>query len=381
MNREKRVINQPPLDFNRDVWSLLGIPVDNLTIASTKNLLRDHIRKGGKNLILSTINVNWIVQSLSDVFFYQAVLNSDIVTLDGKPLVWLARLLGYPMAEVVAGSSLIEDFYMENEPERPLSIFLFGGESGVAEKAMNRINNSSSGLKAVGALNPGFGTIQQMSSDSIINEINRARPDILLVALGAKKGTQWIEYNRHRLKARIISHLGATINFLAGTVPRAPKNFRKMGLEWVWRIYQEPNLFIRYAKDGIFFLSLLARNAHLFFYFLYLKKKFDNIDPEPIRYCRKTGTAVTIVIGRNAQSVNNDAVKKKIWECTCLHKDIIIDFQEAHFIGGDTAGLLMLLEKYQQKIGRKLIFINLQGRIKRILSLFLSTNQTLWIRS
>ena len=185
------------------------MPVDNLTIASTKNLFRDHIRKQGKNLILSTVNVNWLVQSFSDSFFYQAVLNSDIVTLDGKPLLWLARLLGYPMAEVVAGSSLIEDFYMENEPERPLSIFLFGGESGVAEKAMHRINSNSSGLKAVGASNPGFGTIQQMSRDSIINEINKAQPDILLVALGAKKGAQWIEHNRHRLQARIISHCPA----------------------------------------------------------------------------------------------------------------------------------------------------------------------------
>ena len=120
----------------------------------------------------------------------------------------------------------------------------------------------------------------------------------------------------------------------------------------------------------------MARNAHLFFYFLYLKKKFEAIDPEPIRYCRKTGTAVTIAIGRNAQAVNNDPVKRKIWDCVSLHKDIIIDFQETQFIDGDMAGFLMLLEKYQQKIGRKITFINLQGGIKKILSLFLSANQS-----
>ena len=115
---------------------------------------------------------------------------------------------------------------------------------------MEKVNAVPGGLKAVGAINPGFGSVEEMSSNAILHEINQAKPDILLVALGAKKGTAWIEYNRNKLNAGVISHLGATVNFLAGTVKRAPILFRRFGLEWLWRILQEPKLFSRYAYDG-----------------------------------------------------------------------------------------------------------------------------------
>jgi N-acetylglucosaminyldiphosphoundecaprenol N-acetyl-beta-D-mannosaminyltransferase len=127
---------------------------------------------------------------------------------------------------------------------------------------MQRINGDRGGLKAVGALNPGFGTVEQMSTADIIATINQTQPDILLVALGAKKGTQWIEHNRNRLNAKIISHLGTTINFMAGTVQRAPRLMRQFGMEWLWRICQEPKLFSRYVRDGLVLLRLFIQGAY-----------------------------------------------------------------------------------------------------------------------
>lgn len=240
---------------------LFGLPVDNLGMSETKTLLRQ-IAKDGKQVVLSTINVNWVVTATRDPGFRAAILNSDLVVLDGKPLLWLSKLRGYPMREVVPGSTLIQELHQEKTAAPPLTIFLFGGENGVARKAMEHINSTPGGLKAVGALNPGFGTVAQLSSPEILDAINRTRPDILLVALGAKKGTQWITRNRHQLDARIISHLGATINFLAGTVLRAPRPLRLLGLEWLWRIYQEPKLFTRYAGDGLALLRLVAQGAY-----------------------------------------------------------------------------------------------------------------------
>jgi len=250
-------VNTIEEDFQRDVYCLFGLPIDNLSMAEAKALIRQKAKQGGAS-VLSTVNVNWMVLSFTNPEFRNAILNSDIVTLDGNPLLWLAKLFGFPMKELVSGSTLMQELQQDKTAEKPLTIFLFGGEEDVARQAMENINRDPGGLHAVGALNPGFGTVEEMSSDDIIAAINKTEPDILLVALGAEKGTQWIEHNRHRLNAGIISHLGAAINFLAGTVQRAPDLVRRYGLEWVWRILQEPKLFSRYLFDGLAILQMLA---------------------------------------------------------------------------------------------------------------------------
>jgi N-acetylglucosaminyldiphosphoundecaprenol N-acetyl-beta-D-mannosaminyltransferase len=207
---------------------------------------------------LSTVNINWVAESFRDRDFKKAICNSDIVTLDGMPLLWLAKAKRFPFVETVAGSTLMQEI-LEEKSEKPLTVFLFGGETGVADLAMQRINEKNGGMTAVGALDPGFGSVEGMSSDDIIQRINTTSPDILLVALGAKKGMKWIEMNRERLNVGVVSHLGATINFLAGTVKRAPIIMQNLGLEWVWRIFQEPKLFKRYFSDGLYVLNLLIR--------------------------------------------------------------------------------------------------------------------------
>ena len=251
----------PPMnqESQRDIYSLFGIPFDNLTTSETIQRFRS-LKDRKTPLVWSTVNVNWVVQASKDEEFYKAILASDIVTLDGKTLLWLSKLLGYPMTEVVTGSGTIQDLHDTQVSEQDkLTIFFFGGNDDVGQVAMQKVNMNQGGLRAVGAINPGYGTVEEMSTDAIITAINKARPDILLVALGAKKGVAWIEHNRHRLNAKVISHLGATVNFLAGSVRRAPALFRNLGLEWVWRIVQEPKLFARYFGDGIGLLSLLLR--------------------------------------------------------------------------------------------------------------------------
>ena len=102
-----------------------------------------------------------------------------------------------------------------------------------------------------------MGTVESMSDKAIIDQINAAEPDFLVVALGAKKGQQWIMKNREQLNVSVISHLGAVVNFVGDNVQRAPLRWQKMGLEWVWRILQEPLLWKRYLVDGLWFLRLM----------------------------------------------------------------------------------------------------------------------------
>ena len=93
-------------------------------------------------------------------------------------------------------------------------------------------------------------TAENISDPALLDQINGSKADFLLVALGAQKGQAWLMANRHKLTVPIVSHLGATLNFLAGTVRRAPAGLQRLGLEWLWRIAQEPYLAARYLMDG-----------------------------------------------------------------------------------------------------------------------------------
>ena len=352
-------------EFNRDVYSLCGLPVDSLNVESAKALLHE---KAGLNcsLVLSTINVNWVITSLTDPSFREAIVNSDIVTLDGKPLLWLAKLLGYPMPGTVPGSTLIQKINEDKSSENPLSIFLFGGEEDAAMEAMDRINRAGGGLRAVGALNPGFGTVEEMSSDDIIETINDIKPDILLVALGAKKGTQWIERNRERLNAGIISHLGATINFLAGTVQRAPGVLTYLGMEWVWRIVQEPKLFMRYAHDGLALLGMLVVHLSSWRRFRSWQKLYGGKYVNETVHYLEHEKEITISFGRNVRITEDSTIRELFSRCVCSGKDITLDFQKTEFADGAFMGLLLILLKHQQRNNKTLTAANVKGRLKRM---------------
>ena len=102
----------------------------------------------------------------------------------------------------------------------------------------------------VAAIDPGVVTAENMSDPAIVERVNATGADFLIVALGAQKGQAWLMANREKLTVPVVSHLGATLNFLAGTVKRAPEAMRRLGLEWLWRIKEEPKLAPRYLSDG-----------------------------------------------------------------------------------------------------------------------------------
>lgn len=254
----------------RPVHWLLGLPFDAVTLDEAVDRIGEAVRQRTP-LFLSTPNLNFLIASQTNPAFQQSVLNSDLSVADGIPIVWIARLLGVPIPERVAGSDIFQALIRGNAG--PIKVYLFGGEDGVAEKAASRIRSLKGPISCVGYYSPGFGSIDQMSTPDIIAAINASGADFVIVALGAAKGQAWIEKNRIKLNAPVISHLGAVINFAAGTVNRAPEWMRKWGTEWVWRIKEEPKLLKRYFFDGCALFGLLLQNilpiiirgrAHLF---------------------------------------------------------------------------------------------------------------------
>jgi len=248
-------------DFDRDVWCVLGVPVDMTDIATAAGDVERAVRDRTR-LSFVTPNVNWLVRARQDPAARRAIINADLSLADGAPLVALARLLGAPLKSRCAGSDLFEALRARpGFAGRRMRIFFFGGRDGSAEKAAATLDAEGRGMEAAGWLNPGFGDVESMSADAIIEEINAANADFIVVSLGAMKGQAWIERNQDRLAAPVISHLGAVVDFTAGAVKRAPRWMSKAGLEWAWRIKEEPALWRRYAGDGVILAGLCVRRA------------------------------------------------------------------------------------------------------------------------
>ena len=242
-------------ELAREVYWVLGIPIDAVDMKTVLRKIEVAVANSTP-FLLSTANLNFLVTSKSDAEFRSSLLLSDLCTADGMPVVWVARLLGIPIQGRLAGADIFEALKSTKCSAR-LKMFLFGGAEGVAATACKKLNSESIGVACVGSYYPGFGAVDEISSDATIRLINASNADFLAVALGAKKGQAWLLKNHDRIQIPIRAHLGATINFQAGTVRRAPQYLQKCGLEWLWRIKEEPELWSRYWSDGMVFLRLL----------------------------------------------------------------------------------------------------------------------------
>lgn len=351
-------------DFARDVWCVFGLPIDNCDLSRAEAAVRDAVLRE-RHIVLSTPNVNWVVAARADPQFRRTVIDSELCTADGMPLVWAARLLGLPFTERVGGSNLTENL-LDRATERPLSIFLFGGEEGVAARACERINARGGGLKAVGCLNPGHGSAEAMSRADTIATINATAPDILLVAVGARKGQAWIERNRHQLNARVISNLGATVNFLAGNVARAPLWMQRSGLEWIWRIVQEPKLIGRYATDGGVLVWLVVTRLLPYWALLKSRRRRAEVDAPLAIETRKTASNLRLTLCGTATRRTAEPVIPALKQAVLAEGDIILDLAGVEFVDSAFIALLMIVEKHVAMTGKELRIEGISPYVKRL---------------
>ncbi|MEO0608640.1 MAG: WecB/TagA/CpsF family glycosyltransferase [Pseudomonadota bacterium] len=244
------------LPFDRDVWAVFGMPIDNVTLDQAVTLIERAVKTRAR-LSFVTPNVNWMVRALREPHAMRQIIQADLSLADGWPVVWLARRLGMPLKERAAGADLFERLRRRPSDDAvPIRVFFFGGRRGAAQRAYDVISQEGGHIVAAGWHNPGYGNLDSMSTDKIIAQINAAKPDFVLVSLGAAKGQDWIERNQDALDAPVIAHLGAVVDFVAGTVRRAPRFLRAARLEWAWRILADPSLWRRYWADGRAILKL-----------------------------------------------------------------------------------------------------------------------------
>lgn len=199
-----------------------------------------------------TPNVDQIVRVEKDKYFKDIYANAELLLADGHPLLWIANWYRRPFKEKICGSDLVPEL-CALASEKGYSIFLLGAAPGVALKAADKLKQKHPALKVAGVYSPIKG-FEKNSNE--INKINtlllNSKADMLFVGLGVPKQDVFIYENMEHYKIPMSFSIGASIDFIAEVQKRAPLWMRRIGMEWLYRLFREPKrMFKRYLIDDM----------------------------------------------------------------------------------------------------------------------------------
>jgi N-acetylglucosaminyldiphosphoundecaprenol N-acetyl-beta-D-mannosaminyltransferase len=240
------------------VW-LWGVPFAPLTFRESIDQLECLIL-GGKPSYVITLNLHTMMLVHQNEAFRKVVVASAFNVADGMPLIWATRYRPRPLPERVAGSDLAPEL-CKLAAARGYRVYFLGAGPGTADAAARRLRAQYPGLKIVGTESPPFRPMTSEENAAFVNLIRAARPDILFASFSQPRGDFWVRDNYQAIGAPLCLQIGATLDFLAGRVPRAPRWMQKFGLEWAYRLYREPRrLLFRYTENMAFLMRRVGRD-------------------------------------------------------------------------------------------------------------------------
>lgn len=237
----------------------MNTEVDNLTMDEALVEI-DKLIQENKIAYVVTPNVDHIVQLERGGELCKVYEDADLILTDGKPLIWISKWYGTPIKEKISGSDLFP-LLCEMAEEKGYSMFFLGAADGVAAKAAENLKKKYKGLNVVGTYSPPYGFEKdEAEMEKIEKTIIDAHPHILIVGLGCPKQELFILHNKERLGVPLSLGLGASLDFEAGNIKRAPKWMANHGLEWLFRITQDPKrLAKRYLVDDKMIFRLAVK--------------------------------------------------------------------------------------------------------------------------
>lgn len=246
MNQEK----------NLEKINIVNVHIDNI---SRDELLRRLSLDGG---IVYTPNVDHIVRLQKAGEFSLAYNRATYRVCDSQIIMYAARFLGTPLTEKICGSDLFPAFCEYNKDNPDVKIFILGGKEGVAQQARENINQKLDTQIVIAAHSPSFGFEKdEQECQEIIETIDASGANVLAIGVGTPKQEIWVyKYKSQLRNIKIILAIGATIDFEAGTIPRAPRWMTNIGIEWLYRLTKEPKrLAKRYLVDDLPFFTLILK--------------------------------------------------------------------------------------------------------------------------
>jgi len=374
----------------RDTIVILGIPIDNLDMDETVErifALIEASRKDGRARQVATVNVDFVVNTLTwqlSRFRHPELIDilrrADLVTPDGMPIIWTSRMLGSPLKERVTGADLVPRI-AEAAARKGKSIYFLGGQGDVGSRAAQLLQAQFPNLSVAGADSPYVRiegealTGEAVKDQEVVERINRSGADILLIGFGNPKQEVWFERNRSRLRVPVSIGIGGTYEFIVGSVARAPRWMQKVGLEWIFRITQDPKrlwkrYFVGFFKFGLMILPAIAyyklkrrtlksmpRDARLFDI-----RDRDTVLPD-LAYIR----VIRLPEVLDAKAVEN--ARASLENDIFASFDPILDFQNVEFIDSSGLGFIVGLWRRAKADNRRLYLIEIQPSARRFFEL------------
>lgn len=239
---------------------ILGVTISAVNMETAVERVLGWIERRDRHYVTVT-GVHGVVEAQGDATFKRILNAAGLAVPDGMPMVWLSRLAGYPQVSRVFGPDFMLALTCALAAKKR-RVFYYGGAPGIADELASAMRSKFPGIVDAGTWTPPYRELTAAERDEVVRLINTARPDVVWVGLSTPKQEKWMAQMRPFLDAPALIGVGAAFDYNTGRVKRAPRWMQASGLEWLYRIIQEPRrLWKRYA-----------RNNTLFIYYLLLQK-------------------------------------------------------------------------------------------------------------
>jgi len=235
----------------RRTVNILGVIFDNVTMDEAVNIGLEFLEDGAKHSIY-TLNPESVMAAYGDPVLKKRLNKGGLVIPDGIGVVIGSRIIRKPIKERVAGYDFTQQLFWHLK-DTDKTVYFFGAKPGVAKLAAKKMMDKFPGLKIVG-VSDGY----EQDMEKIIRDINRAKPDMVLVGLGAPRQEEWIDVNMEKIDASVFIGVGGSFDGYSGLVKRSPDIFIKLNIEWLYRLMKQPSRFIRMLKLPQFLLKMIV---------------------------------------------------------------------------------------------------------------------------
>ena len=237
-------------------FKVLGVRVHAVQIPDVVEQMTDWIAERGRCHFIAVTGMHGVTEAQREPDFKKILNEADLVVPDGMPLVWLGQRQGHSLQRRVYGPELMQTFCRATGSQ--CRHFLYGGAPGVPE-LLSATLQEQFGINVVGTYSPPFRTLTPKEDEEIVDRIHAANPDIVWVGLSTPKQERWMYEHRSKLRVPVLVGVGAAFDLNSGRVKQAPPWMREHGLEWAFRLVQEPRrLWRRYLLNGSGFVWQVA---------------------------------------------------------------------------------------------------------------------------
>jgi N-acetylglucosaminyldiphosphoundecaprenol N-acetyl-beta-D-mannosaminyltransferase len=244
-------------DLSRARANVLGVGIHAINMAKAIDVIARAIEAGKRGYICVT-GVHGVIEAQKDPYFRRILNEAFLDTPDGVPTVWVGKAQGFSEMSRVYGPDLMLEV-SRMSVAKGYTHFLYGGEVGVAQELQERLTKMFPGIRIVGTSTPPFRLLTSDEEGMLIEKIRTLKPDVFWVGLGTPKQEKFMAEYIHKLDTRLMIGVGAAFDFHSGRVKQAPKWMQRNGLEWAFRLYQEPRrLWRRYLHNNPVFLLKIA---------------------------------------------------------------------------------------------------------------------------